>query len=359
MGLGAIVVVGVGLETMTGSAPQASGQPFISEPLGCIDILGRSMLERTVERFVRSGTENVAVFVPEEASHALRPFSMRFENVEIHLVSDVRSAITNKLQEYGSEGLNHAFVGSASLYTETDLLDLFYFHREARQAATRAYDFQLPLNLWVVDCEKAQDMSPDRLLRLAPNSGRSYVIRDYVSRTTHPRDVRRFVSDVLRGRCGARPSGVEAKPGIWIEEGAEIHRRARIVAPAYIGRGSKVMEDTLITRCSSIEAGCYVDYGTVIEDSSVLAQTHIGIWLDVRHAIGSGNKLCNLERNVILEISDPSIMRSACSARQETRKILENNHELQYVDKYLRKREKEKTTPAPENWQFGANPIQG
>lgn len=359
MGIGAIVVVGAELETIAGSAPQASTQQFAAEPLECIDILGRSMLERTVERFVRSGTDNVAVFVSQEASHAVQPFSVRFENVEIHLVSDVRTAVTQKLYEYGSGGLDHAFVGSAALYTETDLLDLFYFHREARQAATRAYDFQLPLNLWVVDCEKAQDATLDKLLRGAPNSGVSYIIRDYVSRTTHPRDVRRFVSDVLRGRCGARPSGAEAKPGIWIDQGVEIHRRARIVAPAYIGRGSKVMEDTLITRCSSMEASCSVEYGTVIEDSSVLAQTQVGIWLDVRHAVGSGNKLFNLERNVILEISDPSIMRSTRSARQESRKILEDSREPQYVDACLRTQGKEKTTPAPESWQFGANPIRG
>ena len=42
-----------------------------------------------------------------------------------------------------------------------------------------------------------------------------------------------------------RPSGVEVRAGIWIEDGADVHRRARIVAPAYIGSGSKVREDII------------------------------------------------------------------------------------------------------------------
>jgi len=54
---------------------------------------------------------------------------------------------------------------------------------------------------------------------------------------------------------------------------------------------------------------CYIDYGTVIEDSSVLKNSYVGIWLDVSHAVVGGNKLMNLERNVLLEISDPSLIR--------------------------------------------------
>jgi NDP-sugar pyrophosphorylase family protein len=155
-----------------------------------------------------------------------------------------------------------------------------------------------------------------------------------------------------------RPWGVEVKPGIWVDEGAEIHRRARIVAPAYIGRASKVSEDTLITRCSSIERDCYVDYGTVIEDSSILPNTHIGIWLDVCHAVASGNKLLSLGRNVTLEVSDRSIMRTIGSAREEARNKSVNFYEAQQliVDPEQEQQEKPRTREA---FGFGVNPIQG
>src|SRR6202051_269054 len=214
---------------------------------------------------------------------------------------------------------------SASLYTETDLLDLFCFHREERQADTRALDSESPLSLWVVETDKANAQLGDLL---APGTA-SYFIRDYVIHLKEARDLRRLVGDSLRGRCAMRPSGAELKPGIWVDEGAEIHRRARVVAPAYVGREAKVMEDTLITRFSNIERGCYIDYGTVIEDSSILANTHIGIWLDVCHGVANGNKLLSLGRNVILETSDPSIMRATSAVRQEASNTLDLNDEAQ------------------------------
>jgi len=35
----------------------------------------------------------------------------------------------------------------------------------------------------------------------------------------------------------------------------------------------------------------------------------VGIWLDVSHALVHGNKLLNLERDVMLEFSDGSLVR--------------------------------------------------
>jgi len=61
------------------------------------------------------------------------------------------------------------------------------------------------------------------------------------------RDLRRLVVDALQGRCQLSPKGREIKPRVWVDDGAQLHRRARVVAPAYIGRASSVREDTLIT----------------------------------------------------------------------------------------------------------------
>ncbi|MGB7133004.1 MAG: hypothetical protein WBD59_19485, partial [Candidatus Sulfotelmatobacter sp.] len=49
---------------------------------------------------------------------------------------------------------------------------------------------------------------------------------------------------------------------------------------------------------------------TVVENSSILQNTEIGICLDVCHAIANGNKLLSLDRDVVIEISDPAVMRS-------------------------------------------------
>jgi NDP-sugar pyrophosphorylase family protein len=364
VGLGAIVVIGAELGGNRSTLPRGSEQEYpLSAPLPCVDVMGRSMTERIAERFVRAGVEVVSVLVSAEMARAVQPFCTSFENLTVQVVSDIGSAVIQKCKDFSRGGIEQAFIVSASVYTETDLLDLFYFHREARQTATRAHDSEGPLSLWVVDCAKAYHTDlQDYLAEAEGSAAASYFIRDYVIRLTHPRDLRRLVSDSLRGRCAMRPSGTELKPGIWVDEGAEIHRKARIVAPAYIGRDSQVMEDTLITRCSNIERGCYIDYGTVIENSSILPNTHIGIWLDVCYAVANGNKLMSLSRNVTLEISDRSILRANGSVRQDARDtILDFSYGTQPGDSDLNQPEEalQNKPRTPETWQFGANPIQG
>ena len=363
MGLGAIVVIGGEREALCSTRPLGQ-QEFLSEPLPCVEILGRSMIERTIERFRRADVELITVLVVADEASGDQAFSLKIDNAKVLVVPEACSAIRETLERYSDAGIQHSFVTWASVYAETDLLDLFYFHREARQAATRAGDRDGLLELWVVDCARAQEYPLEDLLAQADGNGVSYFIREYVIRLAFPGDLRRFASDVLRGGCSTHPPGLEVKRGIWVDEGAEVHRRARVVAPAYIGRGSKVMQDTLITRCSTIEKGCCIDCGTVVEGSSILAYTHIGIWLDVCKAVASGNKLLSLGRDVVVEISDPSVMRLNGSARKQSM----TSFILGRRAKRETKQEEQKTAvadvqpheaPASESWQLGTNLIQG
>jgi NDP-sugar pyrophosphorylase family protein len=73
----------------------------------------------------------------------------------------------------------------------------------------------------------------------------------------------------------------------------------------------------LITRCSNVESGCQIDYGTVVEDSSILSNSYVGIGLDLSHSIVDGSNLLNLERGVTLEIADPCVIRLNRIPRQE------------------------------------------
>ena len=52
-----------------------------------------------------------------------------------------------------------------------------------------------------------------------------------------------------------------------------------------------------------------MDYGTVVEDSSILAGTYIGIGLDLSHSIAHGTHLAHLNHDVMLEITDPTVVR--------------------------------------------------
>jgi NDP-sugar pyrophosphorylase family protein len=145
-----------------------------------------------------------------------------------------------------------------------------------------------------------------------------------------------------------------------MDEGAEVHKRSRVVAPAYIGRASKVMEDTLITRFTNIEKGCCVDYGTVIENSSVLENTHIGICLDVCHAVANGNRLLSLGRDVVVEISDPSVMRFNSPERKRAKdgkRALSGFFSRRKVQQMVSSQPA--SASAPEQCRLEPNPIQG
>jgi NDP-sugar pyrophosphorylase family protein len=321
VGLGVIIILGT--RFLSGWEQNSPGS-FLEKPFCCVDVLGRPTIERMLEQFLRLEVEQATILTPAPCSRLIPPMRGKYASVKVKGVSDLSSAVTQVLNEYSQTGIENCFLISGSLYTETDLLDLFFFHREAMRPVTRAITQHGPLDLWVVECDRASHWNLENLL-----TGRrvaSYLIGGYVRRLDHPRDLRCLIADALSGHCGMRPLGREVRPGIWIDEGADVDRLARIVAPAYIGRRSKVKEDALITRCSSIEHDCSINYGTVIENSSILAHTSVGIWLDVRHAVASGDRLFSLSRGVTVEISDPSVMRSNVPVREVRAPVLELAH---------------------------------
>jgi NDP-sugar pyrophosphorylase family protein len=353
VGLGAVVVLANNREAVGQNGSQAS---WLAQPLGCVDIMGRPMVERTIEHLLHAGVEKIKVLASTEVFRSCPSLAKRFDKVEIDTVNDPGAAANETLRTYIDQGIEHSFVLSGDLYAETDLLDFVYFHREAKKGVTRAFDHEGPLDLWVVDCANYSRFDLEKA-GATHGDGASYFIAGYVQRLLHPRDLRTIIADSLRGVCAMRPCGEEVRSGIWVGEGAAIDRRARIVAPAYIGPRTKVREDALITRCSSIERDCYIDYGTIVEDSTVLANTRVGIWLDVRHAVASGNKLMSLKHDVLLEISDSNVMRfNGTLPKHEAAELtLDSERDLPPVVSEL----EPQPSAAREAWQLRANLIQG
>jgi NDP-sugar pyrophosphorylase family protein len=328
---GAILIVGAESGITTEKLPAFSAatvgdQPLglLNEPLACLEILGRTTVDRMLERLLREDLAVVSVLVDASISHLVSTAGKpdwNSDRLDCQVVDDVWAAVARTLKGYSAGGIDHAVLASAGAYVEFDLRDLLQFHRERRHPVTRGFDSLGALDFWVVDLARADEVGLEFLSPKSEGSGPSfYFVKPYVNRLATPRHLRHFVTDALRGRCEARPAGRETRPGVWIDEGAQLHKRARIVAPAYIGRGSRIREDTLITRCSNIESFCCVDYGTVIEDSSILAGSYVGIWLDVAHALVRGNKLLNLERNVLLEFSDTSLIRENTASSKAVRR---------------------------------------
>ena len=95
-----------------------------------------------------------------------------------------------------------------------------------------------------------------------------------------------------------------------------------------------------------------MDSGTVIEDSSILANTTIGICLDLCHSIASGNKLWNLERDVAVEIVDPRVMRFTTARPRKWTAHSSERIQAREEAGVLQKPE------MPQRWQIENNTIQ-
>ena len=311
---GAIIIVGAEL-------PHSPSHPVLpvcdpvhpSLPLGCVEILGRSVFDRILDALQRSDFDRVIVLADDVNAS---PAEINQDGPSSSRLQDPWGQVALELQACKDAGVGTVVLIRASAYAEINVADLLQCHREEKSFITRACSDARPLDVWVIDASRL-DSSQALVPLLTSDECVVYPVNGYVNFLDSPRDLRRLVVDSFNNTCHLRPEGREVRPGVWINEGVEVHRGARIVAPAFLGRGACIEDQCLITRCSNVEANSHIDYGTVIEDSMVLPNTYVGIGLDISHSIVHGNTLLNLEREVNLQISDQGVIRPNRVLRRE------------------------------------------
>jgi NDP-sugar pyrophosphorylase family protein len=284
---------------------------FAGEALAFADLLGRSVLEHTIDRLRAVDVKLISLVVHSDLAASIPAFRRPLENPAMRVADDSRPAVAQLLEECRKNGCESALVLKPTAYVEADLSDLLDFHRQGRRSVTRASDREGSLDLWAVSCNATEDTGASSLNAALSQPGSvpsSYFVKEYVRRLAHPGDFRQLITDAFLSRCNLHPFGEQRRPGIWTDRGVEIRHGARIVGPAYLGARCAIGERAVITRFSNIERDSYIDYGTVVESSSVLPNTYVGVWLDVRRSIVHGNNLLNLERGVLVEVSDPRLL---------------------------------------------------
>ena len=294
----AIVIVG------NESGPIELGPPAMQHAvLASIDVLGVSVVRRTVERLLRDSIGGVAVCGSSVESEGFDDHP----SLTLFPSTDPWETAAGLLAGW-KDDLDCVLIMRVGAYIEFDLADAFRFCGEHSQGVVRAFDDEGPLDLWVARPDR---VSENASLFAGLQMGRSmyYPVRGYVNRLRHPRDLRRLVVDSFNSRCLLRPQGSEVRQGIWMGEGAQVGKGARIVSPSFIGRDVTISEQCLVTRCSNIERDSFVDYGTVVEDTSILPNSYVGIGLDLAHSVVDGQSLVNLHHGVMLKIGDPVVMR--------------------------------------------------
>jgi hypothetical protein len=252
--------------------------------------------------------------------HVATSLGQAAKMIPVRHSTEVWAAVQHVFGEYVKNGIETILLARLGAYIEFDLADLIHFHQDKSEPVTRISDREGPLDLWVLDAATCAKVGTD-FSTLPATEGVGHVAHysrpSYVNRLSDAFCLRRFVVDSFLSRCSARPAIGETKPGVWIDQSAHVDRRARIVAPAYVGPQAKILASALITRFSNVERGCEVDCGTAVDDSSILANTYLGTWLDVSHAVICGSKLAHLRHNVTIEIKDPRLIgRTASDLRR-------------------------------------------
>ncbi len=270
-----------------------------------MDFLGTTVLQRVVNRLRKFGVGPIRLL---GGSHD--PADMDSSDPSLGDLQEVAKnlppAAERLFLQFAQQEVDTVFLIRLGAYTELDFSDLLKFHREKGQPATCVQGVHGSLHISVMDLAKGPRWEDvlGCVLREDPQPGPPYKFHGYVNPMASAYDYRRLAQDALAGRCDLKPVGNELRPGVWVGDCAAIDRRARILAPAYIGPHAEIMAAALVTRGSAIEHHCKVDCGTVVDDSSVLPYTYLGPGLEVTHAVVDGNRLLHLARNLELEIAD-------------------------------------------------------
>jgi hypothetical protein len=299
---------------------EPTSQLLLGTPVANWDLLGKTILGRTVERLRVLGIDHVSVIaedtIREEGTLQASPVQGQH-----HDRIAFWSTWDRVVVQYLNRGMQTLLLARLGPYLELDIADLLRFHHESPQQLTQVYRNENALDLVVVDAAQLRQGAGSiraRLSALLPNR-RRYTFSGYFNPLTHARDFRRLVRESLLGRCAIRPVGEERAPSIWIGEGARVERSAKIFPPAFVGQSSYIGASCTITGASAIERNCGIDCGTIVEDSCIFPATYVGMGLSVRQSLVGPGRMFHLGRDVEVEMRDPRLIGSIRGTHQLAR----------------------------------------
>jgi NDP-sugar pyrophosphorylase family protein len=306
MDVRAVLILGV---------PSESHETIAGAPYALTDVLGKPVVFHVLERLRAGGITDAAVVT--EAPISTWPIGCSVNANWVQATGDQVWRSAEQLMEgHIDAGADIVVILRIGAYTEIDFNELVQCHVSGRQRMTAVLDSRgIPLDVFAVWSSRRNDAA--FLLRHRLREFRSrcefFTFDGYVNRLTSVHDLRTLAIDGLMQRISISPDGHEVKPGVWAGRGAQIHRRARVLSPAFIGAGSRVRAAAVITRCTVLEHHTVVDCGTVVENSSTLPYTYLGAGLDVTQSVVGHSRVWNLKRNVEVEFADSRLIGEASS----------------------------------------------
>jgi len=314
MDVKAVVLVG-------GRVPEGAGTPeFVcGAPVGLLDVVGAPVVHRAVSRLEQFGITDACIITENPPDPALlergifRPGIKWFNGTGEKFWRCAEAAFSD-LAQAGAELVILVRLGA---YAEIDYEELIQRHLDREARLTRATDADgRSLDTFVVSASRRNDAA--YLLRHELKQFRischDYRFSGYINRLETAGDLRRLALDCFSRDVAFTPMGTEIKPGVWVGERVHIHKRARVLAPAFIGSHSRIRALAVITRASVVEHHSEVDCGSVVENSTVLPFSYIGPGLDLCHSVVGLRRIAHLLRHAEVEIWEPKFVGLAAAS---------------------------------------------
>jgi hypothetical protein len=301
---------------------EAPAERVAGVPMAALDVLGRSVLHRVIDRLRAYAVSNTAVLC-EPAAEVMK-LCRRQVGSEIAWPvfpgMSVWRAALHWFCESARHGAELMLLLRLGPYAEIDYEPLIQFHLDRQSRVTAVCDQRGdPLDMFVISAAARKDAAA--LLRNKLELGKlrsssvAYLSGAYVNRLVNAGDLRRLAVDAFAGKASLAPVGKEMKPGVWTGPGARIHRSARVLAPAFIGAHARIRAAAVVAHCSAIERHAQIDCGTVVDDASLLPYTTLGAGLEISHSVVGFKHLAHLRRAVEMEIEDPKLVGEAARGR--------------------------------------------
>lgn len=277
-------------------------------PIALLDILGRSILLRTIDRLRAAGVREIAVLsgvepLPPRPPSDLCKFSVHGQD---RFWGEALRQVRRLAQQ--SECVMVLRLGP---WAEVDYAAMVRQHRNGGSALTQAYSPAAgPIEMFVISSSSMSEAAA--LMRGEMRDERIqpalHETAGYVNALSTPADIRKLVLDSFAGDAAVPPYGQELRPGVWVGRKARIHREARLLAPAFIGAFCNVHRDAVVTRGSSMEHHSELDRGTVVDNSSLLPYTRVAAGLDVTQSVVGFGQVHSLEHQVAVDVEDTQLI---------------------------------------------------
>ncbi|MBA3912474.1 MAG: hypothetical protein H0X25_01130 [Acidobacteriales bacterium] len=313
MSIGAIITVPA--PSGVAASPADGNAQLFGVPIALWDVMGRSVRDRTIDALRAGGVQHI---------HVIAESPVQGDSDSAFPSMSQSEGFWNKWEKLTSEllgkGITHLMLLRAGPYIELDLPDLLGFHAQRPSSVTSVHDAKGSLDMLLLSAESLRQGDSRRSqLSTTLQGRRRFRVNGYTNRLSNPEELRGLIKDALWQRCGLKPRGREIEAGVWIGNDVQVDRSARITGPVYLGDSVRAGADCSITNASAVERGSFVDFGTTVNDSSVLPNTYLGAGLSVSNCVAGPARLYHLQRGVELQVTDGKLIGSASRLRMSDR----------------------------------------